>query len=395
MMIRRLLSGGDRRGIAQSNRVRRTVEKDPSLVSELAALTKDEDWLVAQRAIDLFEKLAHDHPDWIRPHKKVFIGPLAESDKWEIRLQIVRALPLFRWSPAQSKRVEAILIENVSFPQTFVRAWALDSLATLAGTKASLMPLVRKHLRVFERSPSKALQARAKHIRARLGVIIAVLLLPATLASAQKVSESCEGIEVVSDELKQKEAVDYCRFASAERKKVEKYWGATWSGPIRINVSRAFAIAQALIPNGGKPGYIEMPLDRAKDKTGALLHEITHNYAPGQRNRFLYEGLGVFLQDKLSSERAFPNFGQPLHVAAAMLRPSTNALDQLNEVRYPRPLDTVMQNRAAYILAGSFTKFLIDTYGLDRYRKLYETGSYEEAYQKPFTALEAEWRARL
>ena len=128
----------------------------------------DEDWLITQRSLDLLEKFAHEHPDWIEPYKKVFIGPLAESDKWEIRLQIVRALPLFRWTPAQRKRVETILIENVSFPQTFVRAWALDSLATLAARNAKLMPVVQRHLRSFERSPSKALQARARNIRARL-----------------------------------------------------------------------------------------------------------------------------------------------------------------------------------------------------------------------------------
>jgi hypothetical protein len=143
------------------------VEREPSLVAALALLTADEDWLVAQRALDLLEKLAHDHPEWIEPHKKVFIGRLAESDKWEVRLQIVRALPLFRWTPAQQRRVEAILVENVEFPQTFVRAWALDSLATLAQTRRRLEPTVERHLRAFERSSSKALQARARNIRSR------------------------------------------------------------------------------------------------------------------------------------------------------------------------------------------------------------------------------------
>jgi hypothetical protein len=166
--IRPLLSGGDRRSIADSKRARGLVEHNPSLVNELAALTADQDWLVAQRALDLLEKLAHEHADWIEPHKKIFIGPLATSDKWEIRLQIVRALPLFRWSPTQERRVEEILLENVLFPQTFVRAWALDGLATLAERKVALMPIVRKYLREFERSPSKALQARARQIRARL-----------------------------------------------------------------------------------------------------------------------------------------------------------------------------------------------------------------------------------
>jgi hypothetical protein len=166
--IRPLLSGGDRRSIADSKRARVLVEHNASLVNELAALTADEDWLVAQRALDLLEKLAHDHADWIEPHKKIFIGPLATSDKWEIRLQIVRALPLLHWSRTQERCVEKILLDNVLFPQTFVRAWALDGLATLAERRVALMPIVRRHLREFERSPSKALQARARQIRARL-----------------------------------------------------------------------------------------------------------------------------------------------------------------------------------------------------------------------------------
>jgi len=166
--IRPLLTGGDRRSIAKSNRVRRLVECDPALVAELVALTRDSDWLVVQRAIDLLEKLAHDHVEWIAPHRRVFLGPLARSDKWEIRLQIVRALPLFRWTPAERRRAVAILAENVSFPQTFVRAWALDGLARLTANDPAARPTVLRHLRTFERSSSKALQARARQIRAWL-----------------------------------------------------------------------------------------------------------------------------------------------------------------------------------------------------------------------------------
>jgi len=166
--IRALLSGGDRRSIAQSNRARAEIERNPALVTTLAALTDDPDWIVTQRALDLLEKIARDHPARVEPHKRIFIGPLAQSDKWEIRLQIVRALPLFRWTPAQARRVEEILIANVSYPQTFVRAWALDGLATLAERRPTLRPIVQRHLRKFEASSSKALLARARHIRARL-----------------------------------------------------------------------------------------------------------------------------------------------------------------------------------------------------------------------------------
>jgi hypothetical protein len=163
-----LLTGGDRRSIAQSARVRALVEKNPDLVEELAGLTEDGDWLVSQRSFDLLEKIAQDHADWIESHKRIFLGPGAASDKWEVRLQIVRALPLFKWSAKDLVRVKAILLENIVYPQTFVKAWALDSLATFALKDAQLMPIVQHHLEGFDRSDSKALQARARKIRERL-----------------------------------------------------------------------------------------------------------------------------------------------------------------------------------------------------------------------------------
>lgn len=168
MALRPLLTGGDRRSIALSSRAREIVEREPERVAELVALTDDPDRLVVMRALDLLEKLAHDHPDWIEPHKRLFIGPLADRDEWEIRLQIVRAMPLFAWTAQQRKRVVAILRRDLEHPQKFVRTWSLDSLAMLAEADAALRPLVMDQLDAFERSGSKALQARARRIQQRL-----------------------------------------------------------------------------------------------------------------------------------------------------------------------------------------------------------------------------------
>lgn len=169
--LRDLLLGGDRRSIARSGRALELVRSRPARVAEVAVLARDADPLVSQRALDLLEKLAHDHPEWIEPHKRLFIGPLADSDRWEVRLQIVRALPLFRWKTAQRVRVLAILRRDVEHPQKFVQAWALDSLATLAVKDPALRPIVLRHLRDFERSGSKALIARARHARQRLAAV--------------------------------------------------------------------------------------------------------------------------------------------------------------------------------------------------------------------------------
>ena len=167
--LRVLLSGGDRRSIAQSKRARAVVERAPNRIAELAALASDRDWLVSMRALDLLEKVAHEHPDRVQPYKRLFIGRLADSDQWEVRLQIVRALPLLRWTSRERKRVVDILRRDVGHPQAFVRAWALDSLATFSQEDASLTAHLERGLAEFDRSASRALRTRARLIRARLG----------------------------------------------------------------------------------------------------------------------------------------------------------------------------------------------------------------------------------
>jgi hypothetical protein len=144
------------------------IRRDPGRVHELVELTQDTNWLVTMRTMDLLEKLARERPDWIAPYKRVFIGALADSDKWEIRLQIVRAIPLFKWTRAERRRAVEILRRDLDHPQKFVKAWALDSLATLAHEDAALRPAVRRAIRQFELSGSKALVSRAHLVRQRL-----------------------------------------------------------------------------------------------------------------------------------------------------------------------------------------------------------------------------------
>lgn len=205
----------------------------------------------------------------------------------------------------------------------------------------------------------------------------------------------CERVQVVSSELSPAEAQEYCRYASGERQKVEHFWGATWREPIRVHVSRSYRITRALVPGYfGNRGFIEMPLRRVRDNTGALLHEIVHVYAPHD-NRFLAEGLAVYLHARLAGNPAFPNFTEDLRRSAARRLSAVSSLKVLNAVRTPRPLGTVMNEETAYTAAGSFVGFLIEKYGLESFRKLYETEDYDKVYAKSFDLLETEWRQSL
>ena len=161
------MCGGDRRSLARSDEARARILANPGLVGALTALTADDDWLVAMRAVDLLEKLAHSHPDWVAPWKAVFLGPLADREQWEIRLQVVRALPLFAWTAAQMPRVVAILCRDLDHPRTFVSAWAATGLASFAADDPSLRPVVLRWLQAAEHGGGKALRSRARALRRR------------------------------------------------------------------------------------------------------------------------------------------------------------------------------------------------------------------------------------
>lgn len=225
--------------------------------------------------------------------------------------------------------------------------------------------------------------------------ILGLSLFATQCAPVLRGALNCEGVQVISDQLTVAEAEEYCRYAVRERKKVEGFWGDTWKEPIRINVNSSYRISRALVPGYfGNRGFMEMPLRRVRDNTGALLHEIVHIYAPNN-NRFLAEGLAVYLHTKLGGNPAFPNFGEDLRRSAVRSVSGVKSLGSLNSVRTPRPLGTVMDEETAYVLAGSFAGFLIETYGLPSFRSLYETDNYEKVYGKSLDTLETEWRISI
>ena len=225
--------------------------------------------------------------------------------------------------------------------------------------------------------------------------IIGLWALATQYAPALRGVFMCEGIAVLSDQLKVTEVEEYCRYAVHEREKVEGFWGKTWKETISINVSSSYRISRSLVPGYfGKRGVIEMPLRRVRDNNGALLHEIVHIYAPNN-NRFLAEGLAVYLHTKLGGNPAFPNFGEDLRRSAARALSEVKSLEALNSVRTPRPLSSVMDETTAYVLAGSFVGFLIERYGLPQFRSLYETENYEQVYGRSLDTLQKEWRLNL
>ena len=166
--------------------------------------------------------------------------------------------------------------------------------------------------------------------------VLVLVMLATQCAPLLREPFACDGVQLISRELTLAQAEAYCHYAVRERQKVAEYWGPTWTAPIRIHVSSEYRISRALVPAyQGNRGFLEMPARRVGDGTSALLHEIVHSYAP-HGNRFLAEGLAVYLHTKLAGNPAFPNFGADLNRLAARDLPGVETVQALNDVRTPR-----------------------------------------------------------
>jgi len=273
-----------------------------------------------------------------------------------------------------------------SRPRRSPESQTSDGIPRSVNTNQKMVP--RREIRIGAEESSKAW-------RRYILCIVALSVFVAQCAPILRGALTCEVVQILSNELTATEAEDFCLYAIQERKKVEGFWGAAWNQPIRINVSSSYRISRSLVPGHfGNRGFMEMPLRTVRNNTSALLHEIVHIYAPND-NRFLAEGLAVYLHAKLAGNPAFPNFGEDLRRLAARGLSGIKSLEALNGVRTPRPLSDVMDEKNAYALAGSFVGYLIEKYGLAAFRSLYATESYEQVYGKSLDILEKEWRFNL
>jgi hypothetical protein len=174
---------------------------------------------------------------------------------------------------------------------------------------------------------------------------------------------------------------------------------------------------------------MEFPASRVAARKAAIAHELVHVFFPNA-NRFLAEGLAVYVQAVMGGNPAFPNFGRPLHeLARERVRDMVPAFspgepESLSSIQFadldviatPNPLvlrvgkdfygEEPRGQGRIYPLAGSFVQFLVETRGWAMFRKLYQrtpfvplqqcAGSpdrWMEVYGRPLADLEGEWKS--
>jgi hypothetical protein len=212
----------------------------------------------------------------------------------------------------------------------------------------------------------------------------------------------------------------FCReIANIEKWAAQNQWPLRSDLPdLEIHVSGQYNLARSLLPSWrGEPGFMEFPAFRVAVEEANILHELVHVYFPNS-NRMLAEGLAVHLQQEIGEGPGYPNFGEDLHhMMRAKLKSELRTefdrihLGGLDKITTPMALMLRVDKRTirdgwTYIIAGSFVRFLLETYDVGLFRSLYaksplvplerDAGAPErwrEVYGLSLEELEVRWKS--
>lgn len=141
-------------------------------------------------------------------------------------------------------------------------------------------------------------------------------------------------------------------------------------------------------------GVVTLPISHIRDKSAAIIHEITHIVAKHGDNSFFSEGLAVYFQNRFGLITGFPNYSVSLTDLVRSFQGQLRYIpDLMRDNQIFSQVGTV-ERRIAYIEAGSFISFLVARYGEDKLAELHNSYSlqYDRIYGRDVGELEAEWK---
>ena len=216
------------------------------------------------------------------------------------------------------------------------------------------------------------------------------------------------------NELAAQEATHLGEILELWYEKTSDYLDRSFDEGYRLHVNVAGGHDSPYASNPGPEAFILVPTKSAKREYGfSLVHELTHNLMGlswlsrneserggvelSSGNRLFDEGFAVYVEEKLTGEgpNVWPNFGQETHAGYWQLR------EEKGEPIWP-VLDAEMhrehgETRLAYLAQASFCKHLVESYGLERFVRLFasDVAATEAIYGKDLAALEGDWRRAL
>jgi len=158
------LTGGDRRSIGRADEVAELALKQPALFRELITGIRDADPLVCMRAADAAEKASLKQPELLQAFRSELLRLLDEASQQEVRWHLAQMVPRLPLTQKQRVRAASALRRYLEDPSSIVKTCALQALAEIAATDASLQPEVKTLLQKAVRTGTLAMKARSRKL---------------------------------------------------------------------------------------------------------------------------------------------------------------------------------------------------------------------------------------
>ena len=165
-----MLRGGDRRSIGRASDVVGRILKEPDLFDLLISGMCLDDPILRMRWA---EKITAIHPEYLLPHKNVFLTALAKVDQAEVRWHVAPMLARLPLSDIEQKEVAGILTVYLKDRSSIVKTASIQALFDLAMRNHSLLPLALRHIKEVVVLGTPAMQARSRKLLAKISRLTA------------------------------------------------------------------------------------------------------------------------------------------------------------------------------------------------------------------------------
>jgi len=205
-----------------------------------------------------------------------------------------------------------------------------------------------------------------------------------------------------SNEIPDQQVTISTRLNDVSQSDIESIKRETWTAlnniPPILGIKYNKNIQIEIVDNGicnANGDIISVPILHARDKSAAIIHEVTHIMAYHENNSFFSEGLAVYFQERFGEFHVFPNYSVPLD---DFVRNNQGQLLQITRLESDNNIFAQFeteQRRMAYVEAGSFINFLVVKYGEQKLAELHNSRSlnYKKVYGKGIEELDAEWKS--
>lgn len=222
---------------------------------------------------------------------------------------------------------------------------------------------------------------------------LGILLLACTAAKAADINDSLVKVSTDLAKVKQSDIKRVKKEAVTALNSVSPILGINCNETINIRIVKG-GISNSL------GGVISLDINRIRKKNAPVVHEVTHIITrKHKRNRFFAEGLAIYFQER---------FGEDDHGQFSTKRRSLD--DWVRSYKKNLiPIGYLINNnnifrqvgnkerKIAYLEAGSFINYLVETYGEEKLKGLYNTHdlNYEKIYGLSIDELEIEWKKHI